>query len=1054
MVMGSVAILWFTGVAPGCFELKVPSPTSVKLFPDGTPVGETGYILPSFEDMVARYCVTDSVEFPEQPVCGDRGEPDAVELTDIAEVYPAGESTPLSVSFTNDEPLNYFAATLRFYTVDGGTVGIDSIHYVGRLADPSVCSFRILWNGSVWTDGVLPDSIGLSCLDVSGVQLPVGSGPLFEVFLTGTLYSGQVLIETSATARPLCDNGSVDSKSFLRWAQQKYITVGGEPLPPVPVFQPITDPVPVIAGEPVEFTVQASSPLGNPVELELLSLHPYDSIYGQPVSAPTFQAGVLTWTPDVADVGIWKANFEAEDLVTGRWAVADAVIQVVSGAEYVLSCTITEKPDVTQANDIVHGDYDGDGRPEIMIAGDPWSTGWSLAAFDYMALVLYETFVLQEDYPNRGLVTGYIDDDEFLDAVTCLYNEVWVLLGDGSGGFAVQDANIPRPAKTFIDAVLADYNGDAWLDYVCLSSPDVVTVYAGGTGAAFSQVHSFSIGTTCYTLSAADLNADGLDDLTIGTSLGIDVFVNDGLGGYDQSYSYTTNLGTYDIDITDQGSDFNSDGVYDLCVAAPGTDVNEGLSDLQVFFGQGDGTYEAASVRCLYGAVCASRAGDFNGDQLLDIAFINSTERYLAIVFGDGTGAFENEIRFDVPKYAPRRMDCMDIDLDGDMDFVVSAYEFDIFSLRSSLFVFLNELNPGGLVSASMRVTALDDVDVMVEGPGGEHLDRLSNTMPSASLYRRDLNNNESIDIDIRASAVHSGYYTLTVAPRPNLPAGETFSLNYTLAGETIRIARNLTVPQGEYVFPFYPDGNSKVSPFQGRCIRSEHPIFEWDLEQQPVPTIHRQSSLPFSDAPIEFRIASDADFTNVLETGTVTSGRYILRTALDVVDTVSYFWQIRNSGSTDWGGIFVFHALPVNEIPKDPVDTDANADDGLADEPGGGGEVPSGNQPSADSLSQCGETGVETAADGVPHQFALQQNHPNPFNPTTDLSYSLPREGHVRLDVFNVLGRLVATLVDEQQGPGYYVVTWDASRYASGVYLYRISMDGYSATKKMLLVK
>ncbi len=89
-----------------------------------------------------------------------------------------------------------------------------------------------------------------------------------------------------------------------------------------------------------------------------------------------------------------------------------------------------------------------------------------------------------------------------------------------------------------------------------------------------------------------------------------------------------------------------------------------------------------------------------------------------------------------------------------------------------------------------------------------------------------------------------------------------------------------------------------------------------------------------------------------------------------------------------------------------------------------------------------------------LPQEFSLNQNYPNPFNPSTNISYTISKPGHVKLQVFNVLGQIVSTLVDEHQSAGSYSVTFDAGRLASGVYYYRLSSDRNISTKKMLLLK
>ncbi|MBU0983785.1 MAG: T9SS type A sorting domain-containing protein [candidate division Zixibacteria bacterium] len=89
-----------------------------------------------------------------------------------------------------------------------------------------------------------------------------------------------------------------------------------------------------------------------------------------------------------------------------------------------------------------------------------------------------------------------------------------------------------------------------------------------------------------------------------------------------------------------------------------------------------------------------------------------------------------------------------------------------------------------------------------------------------------------------------------------------------------------------------------------------------------------------------------------------------------------------------------------------------------------------------------------------VPDDFGLDQNYPNPFNPTTEISFSLPQAGAVSLDVYNVTGQHVATLVEGNLGAGYHTATWDATAYSSGVYFYRLVSTSGVATRKMILLK
>lgn len=89
-----------------------------------------------------------------------------------------------------------------------------------------------------------------------------------------------------------------------------------------------------------------------------------------------------------------------------------------------------------------------------------------------------------------------------------------------------------------------------------------------------------------------------------------------------------------------------------------------------------------------------------------------------------------------------------------------------------------------------------------------------------------------------------------------------------------------------------------------------------------------------------------------------------------------------------------------------------------------------------------------------IPKTFELQQNFPNPFNPITKISFSLPSDEFTVLKVYDVLGREIVTLVNEEKRLGTYSVNFDASNLASGIYFYKLTSGNFSQTKKMVLAK
>jgi hypothetical protein len=120
------------------------------------------------------------------------------------------------------------------------------------------------------------------------------------------------------------------------------------------------------------------------------------------------------------------------------------------------------------------------------------------------------------------------------------------------------------------------------------------------------------------------------------------------------------------------------------------------------------------------------------------------------------------------------------------------------------------------------------------------------------------------------------------------------------------------------------------------------------------------------------------------------------------------------------------------------------------------GGNFTSAGGVSANRVARwnSGTSRVEQLSPTAPKTFLLEQNYPNPFNPSTTIRYQLPVASEVKLEVYDVLGKKIATLVNERQSAGSYQVVWNASGLSSGTYFYRLQAGTFVETKKMIMVK
>jgi hypothetical protein len=108
-----------------------------------------------------------------------------------------------------------------------------------------------------------------------------------------------------------------------------------------------------------------------------------------------------------------------------------------------------------------------------------------------------------------------------------------------------------------------------------------------------------------------------------------------------------------------------------------------------------------------------------------------------------------------------------------------------------------------------------------------------------------------------------------------------------------------------------------------------------------------------------------------------------------------------------------------------------------------------------ANAITKPGSiSSVKSEGQQMPVKFTLEQNFPNPFNPSTTIKFSLPNATHVVLNIYNAIGMQVSSLISEDMNPGVYSTQWNASGFASGVYYYKIIAGNFSETRKLLLLK
>jgi hypothetical protein len=97
---------------------------------------------------------------------------------------------------------------------------------------------------------------------------------------------------------------------------------------------------------------------------------------------------------------------------------------------------------------------------------------------------------------------------------------------------------------------------------------------------------------------------------------------------------------------------------------------------------------------------------------------------------------------------------------------------------------------------------------------------------------------------------------------------------------------------------------------------------------------------------------------------------------------------------------------------------------------------------------------GINNLTSELPTEYKLHQNYPNPFNPVTNINFDIIKEGNVKIIIYDVQGRVVSILANQDVLPGRYNIQFDAGNYSSGVYFYRLETPGFTDIKKMIIIK
>jgi hypothetical protein len=635
-------------------------------------------------------------------------------------------------------------------------------------------------------------------------------------------------------------------------------------------------------------------------------------------------------------------------------------------------------------------------------------------------------------YRADGVFAADMNNDDTLDVVATgrdsVGHVVWYEGPDWTAHFI--DQNLPGARGLYV----ADMNNDGLLGVVA-------TGMFANQVVLYERYNTTSIASILPIQNALNVPVNLNISVTFNrdmdeTSLNDSTFVVNarctGLHHGTISYNSQTRTATFDPD-----EDFDEGEVVTV-VLTSGIKCSQGFpicSKVWSFTVEvGDGSGNGFAPHTVYqtgDSTFSVFAADLDKDGDLDLTTANLASNDVSVLFNNGDGTFASHSVYPVGNN-PKSIFAADLDRDGDMD--------------------LTTANPG-----SHNVSVLLNNG---DGTFAPHSDYTVGGSGPSSVFSADLDGDG--DLDLATSANTSAKILLnngdgTFGPYTQYNMGPSaysiFASDLDTDGDFDLAIANINPPHEISVL--LNNGDGSFGP-ETKYTVSDRPcsIFAADLDadgdldlstsswaSNNISVLLNNGNGTFAPhIPYPVGHHSDAIFAADL------NGDFHLDLAIanSWFQTYQDISVLLNNGN---GTFAPYTAYPVGYNPKSvfAADLDNDGDLDLASANSGSDNV--------SVLINQDIVGIEESEEIIPKKFYLYQNYPNPFNPSTTIEFDLPKASEVKLKIFNILGEEVSTLVSDRLSAGSYSYEWDASNFASGVYLYRLQAGDYNETRKMVLM-
>lgn len=728
-----------------------------------------------------------------------------------------------------------------------------------------------------------------------------------------------------------------------------------------------------------------------------------------------------------SSVAIGDLNGDGKpDLVTTNAALLDNTVSVLLGngdGTFAASVDygVSAIPDC-----IAIGDLNGDGKPDLVAGSSSYSLQGAVSVLlgsgdgTFSAAVQYGSANSVQSVAIGDLNADGKPDLAASSNENVLAGVVSVLLGNGDGTFGANvDYGVGREPRC---VAIGDLNGDGKPDLVTAnavgSSSGMVTVVLGhGDGTFGAAVDQHATGDSPQSVAIADLDRDGSPDLVTANynASTVSILLGNGAGAYGPKADF----GTGDRPRCVAIGDLNRDGIPDLVTA------NYIASTVSVLLGNGDGTFGAKADYAAGAGPYSVAIGDLNGDGKPDLVTANSAEDSLSVLLGNGEGAFGAKVSYAVGN-EPRSIAVFDLNRDGKPDLVTANYWGGVSVL----------LGKGG-------------------GTFGAKTDYETGANAN-SIAIADLNGDGTPDLVTANSgnlpgsvSVFLGVGDGTFGTRAQYRAGEAGASvaigdlngdgNFDLVTAGWSGTTSVLLGKGDGSFGASTDygiGATPLSVAIGDLNRDGRPDLVTANPNEDTASILLNLSEPATAVTLA-TLRAEATAERVRIEWYAPGDRIVLASVY------------RRTPDSDW----VLQGHPEPDLNRRIIYEDSAVTPGIQ----------YGYRlivRDAAGYENTIETWVTVpGGKGLPAVLRFGPIRPNPFGGHGELSYGLPQGGRVRLAIYDVQGRLVATIVDGVETAGWRSVVWDgrdrAGRpVASGAYFARLEAGDAAEVRKVLVAR